>query len=32
MVEHVEWLNDNQEVYKIDYYGNYGYAYCSAFF
>lgn len=32
MVERVEWLTSNQEVYKIDYYGNYGYAYCTVFF
>lgn len=32
MVERVEWLSDCHEVYKIDYYGNYGFVYCTAFF
>lgn len=32
MVERVEWLTDKQEVYKIDYYGKYGYPYCVAYF
>lgn len=31
LVERVEWLNASKEVYKIDYYGNYGYAYCKAY-
>lgn len=32
LVERVEWLSDSQKVCRIDYYGNYGYPYCTAFF
>lgn len=29
-VDRVEWLNETKDVYKIDYYGDFGYAYCQA--
>ena len=31
MVERVEWISGNDEIYKIDYYGEYGYVYCTVF-
>ncbi len=31
-VERVEWLSVTKEVFKIDYYGDFGYAYCTAYF
>ena len=31
-IERVEWLAESGNVYRIDYYNRYGYAYCRAFF
>lgn len=31
LVDRVEWYNSMQNVYRIDYYGDYGYVYCEAF-
>ncbi len=30
LVDRVEWLSPTEEIYKIDYYGDYGYVYCTA--
>ena len=30
IVDRVEWFSSNKEVYKIDYYGSYGYPFCTA--
>lgn len=30
-VHRIEWLTDKGKICKIDYYGKYGYAYCSVF-